>query len=106
MKVTKLSVPVQCTHEIEQQSVPSLGYTSSYSSGDSQADNQKPVQKNEIYIQDIHDAEITNAKAIVNAKDENEDETELKKIHQTASAIPAEENSKSRTVYFKRAGWS
>lgn len=106
VKVTKLSTPVQCSNEIELPSAPSLCYTSIFSSGDSHTDNLKPVKKNKTYIQDIHDVEITNAKAIVQAKYKNEDETELKKTHQTASAISAEVNSKSRTVYFKRAGWS
>lgn len=101
VKVTKLSIPVQCSNEIELQSTTSLGYTSIFSSGDSHTDNPKPVQDDKAYIQDIHDVEITNAKAVIKAKDKNEDETDLKKTYQTASALSAEENSKSRTVYFE-----
>lgn len=93
VKVTKLSTPVQCSNEIELPSAPSLCYTSIFSSGDSHADNLKPVQKNKTYIQDIHDVEITTAKAVIKAKDKNEDETDLKKTYQTASALSEEETS-------------
>lgn len=105
VKVTKLSKPVQCSNDIELQSTSSLGFTSMFSSGDSHADNShadnsKPVQKNILYIRD---EEVTNAKAVVNAKDKNEDETDLKKTPQTASALSADENSKPREYIFNES---
>lgn len=111
VKVSKLSTPVQCSHEEELKPASSLDVTSMlYSrdsladklnqiqslnplSDDSQTDNLKSVQKKKTYIQDIHDVEITNEKAVVEVRDKNEDETELKMTHQTASALSAEENS-------------
>lgn len=75
-------------------------------SGDPHTDNLTPVQGDKGFIQDIHDVEITNAKAVVKAKDKNEDETDLKKRYQTASVLSVEENSKSLRVYLKTAGWS
>lgn len=100
VKVTKLSKPVQCSNDIELQSASSLGFTSMFSSGDSHADNSKQVQKNILYIRD---EEVTNAKAVVNAKDKNEDETDLKKTPQTASALSADENSKPREYIFNES---
>lgn len=100
VKVTKLSKPVQCSNDIELQSTSSLGFTSMFSFGDSHADNSKPVQKNILYIRD---EEVTNAKAVVNAKDKNEDETDLKKTPQTASALSADENSKPREYIFNES---
>lgn len=100
VKVTKLSKPVQCSNDIELQSTSSLGFTSMFSSGDSHADDSKPVQKNILYIRD---EEVTNAKAVVNAKDKNEDETDLKKTPQTASALSADENSKPREYIFNES---
>lgn len=114
VKVSKLSTPVQCSNEEELKPASSLDVTSmlysrdsladklnqiqslnpsSHLSDDSQTDNLKSVQKNKTYIQDIHDVEITNEKAVVEVRDKNEDETELKMTHQTASALSAEENS-------------
>lgn len=114
-KVTKLSTPVQCSNEEEYKlpppldlesilsgnsqadnlkSVQALNFTSLLS-GDPHTDNLTPVQGDKGFIQDIHDVEITNAKAVVKAKDKNEDETDLKKRYQTASALSVEENSKS-----------
>lgn len=111
VKVSKLSTPVQCSNEEELKPASSLDVTSMlYSrdsladklnqiqslnplSDDSQTDNLKSVQKKKTYIQDIHDVEITNEKAVVEVRDKNEDETELKMTHQTASALSAEENS-------------
>lgn len=106
-KVTKLSTPVQCSNEEEYKlppplnsqadylkSVQALNFTSLLS-GDPHTDNLTPVQGDKGFIQDIHDVEITNAKAVVKAKDKNEDETDLKKRYQTASALSVEENSES-----------